>query len=158
MRDYGRVCSINRVLLVEPDVDTREMYVDFFAWRGVGVAGVPGAVEAVRAACIRMPEAVITCLRMPKVDGFELCDALPGTTRTARIPVIALSSCLPGHDRALGDRRFAAVLLKPCLPDVLLRTLRIVLATGHPRAIPLRFPYDRVLPSMNGTYPSVRFR
>jgi CheY-like chemotaxis protein len=111
-------------VIVDPHDDSRELYADYFEWAGIDVAVVPTADHALRMMCQEPPDAVITCLRLPAMDGFALCDALRTMPHTSRIPVIGLSSCRLEHDRAQGDARFASVLMKPFLPAVLINLLR----------------------------------
>lgn len=131
---------ISRIVIVEPHDDSRELYADYFRWAGLRVTAVRSAADALRILSSRVvPDAVITCLRLPSMDGFALCDALRATPRTSRIPVIGVSSCLPDHQRATGDTRFATVLLKPCSPLALLDSLRVALGLNivHMRLAPL---------------------
>lgn len=113
--------------MVDPHDDSRELYAAYFKWAGVHVTAVPLSVDALRVMRGRAPDAVITCLRLPGMDGFELSDAIRAMPETSRTPVIAFSTCLPEHLLALRDRRFAAVLMKPCLPETVLKSLRRVL-------------------------------
>jgi CheY-like chemotaxis protein len=62
------------------------------------------------------------------MDGFALRVALAGWRPTSHVPVIAVCSCAADHQRAFWDQGFAAVLMKPCLPDVLLSSVQDALA------------------------------
>jgi DNA-binding response OmpR family regulator len=63
-------------------------------------------------------------LRLVGADGFALRDSLLADPRSAHIPVIAMSTTEADYDRGRREGSFAAVLMKPCLPDVLCRRLR----------------------------------
>lgn len=128
---------VTRVVLLEPDRDSQELYAEYFnwvrlrKWDGLHVTVVPSASAALRTMSCQMQDALITCLRLPGTSGFALCDALRAVRRTSHLPVLALSTCKADYERAVCDGRFAAVLMKPCAPDVLLESLRTVVAAGH---------------------------
>jgi DNA-binding response OmpR family regulator len=122
-----------RFVIVEPHDDSRGLYEEYFDWARVGLTTVPTAADALRTIRRETPEAVVTCLRLPDMDGFALCDALRAMPRANRIPVIALSTCRPDYERAVRDTRFAMVLMKPCSLEILLGSLRGALAAGNVR-------------------------
>ncbi len=76
-----------------------------------------------------IPDAIVTDLAVPGMDGFEFCRALHQAETTRAIPIIAVT----GHSEYLEqpDRfRHAGivrVLMKPCEPDVIVRELRHLL-------------------------------
>jgi CheY-like chemotaxis protein len=113
-----------RLVVVEPHEDSRVMYDEFFGWSGVQLTTARTGAEALRILGRQVPDAIITCLRLPDMDGFALCAALRAMPHTTRVPVVAVSTCLPDHCRAAGDPRIAMVLMKPCLPGLLLDSIR----------------------------------
>jgi CheY-like chemotaxis protein len=128
MHETHRDCHAGRVLLVEPHDDSRAMYADYLAWNGFRVTAVRTAAGALRHMSHERHDAVITCLRLRGMDGFALRVALAAWRRTSHVPVIAVCSCAADHQRAFWDQGFAAVLMKPCLPDVLLSSVQGALA------------------------------
>ena len=68
----------------------------------------------------RTPDIIVTDLALPRMDGFELIERVRKDGRLGDVPIIALSG-YSGTDR---DERFAnapgvSVLMKPCLPEML---------------------------------------
>ena len=116
-----------RLILVDPHEDSRELYAEYFEWLGIHVTAVPVAADALRVLWRDPADAIVTCLRLPDMDGFSLCDALRAMPHTRRTPVIAVSTCLTDHERALCDMRFAAVLMKPFFPQTLFESLQAAL-------------------------------
>lgn len=113
-----------RLVIVEPHEDSRLMYDDYFGCFGIHPASARTGAEALRILDHQEADAVITCLRLPDMDGFALCDALRARPHTSRAPIIAVSTCPSDHGRAVGDPRFAMVVMKPCLPELLLDSIR----------------------------------
>ena len=120
----------HRVVIVEPHDDSREMYATYLDWVGIQVTAVPVAADALRILSDEPADAVILCLNLPMMDGFALGTSLRMMPGTRAVPLIALSTTQTEHERALRDGKFSTVLMKPCLPEVLLRRLRMTLAAG----------------------------
>src|SRR6185436_6045979 len=73
----------------------------------------------------RLPDAILTELAVPRLDGFGILDRLRSNRLTADIPVIAVTGLL--HEAAARGARqaaFAAVLAKPVEPALLLQSVR----------------------------------
>lgn len=119
------------VLIVDSDDDSREMYSEWLLWRGISTTSVPTASAALDAMQQSVPpDAVIACLRLSDTDPFGLFHAIRVLPRGDRIPIIALSTCMPDHDRAADDSHVDVVLMKPCLPTVLHDSLLETLNPG----------------------------
>src|SRR2546427_13266091 len=86
------------ILLVEPDDDNREMYVEYVTVCGFTPVAVAGGEEAVRRAW--QAEAIVTALRLPgSCDGIELIQRLRHDEVTKATPIIVLTACVLGADR-----------------------------------------------------------
>jgi len=80
------------------------------------------AIDTVRSS---HPDAVVMDIFMPVMDGLTATRQLRSDPATADIPVIAYTGRhLPSSDEA---QLFAAVCLKPCAPDHLIRVVAEVL-------------------------------
>lgn len=117
------------VLIVEDDLSTRMMYRDYLSLSGFRTADAHNGFQALEKARLLQPNAVVTDLAVPGMDGFEFCRALRTSDRTRTIPILAVT----GHSEYLDqpDRFRQAgitrVLTKPCAPDVLVDALRHLL-------------------------------
>jgi DNA-binding response OmpR family regulator len=80
-----------RLLIVEDDVDTAEMLNTCFQIEGYDTRVVAWGHEAVLACRQDPPDAVILDVRLPDIDGFEVCRRLRGTFVTAHIPIVFLT-------------------------------------------------------------------
>jgi DNA-binding response OmpR family regulator len=112
------------VLLVEDDVDTREMYHMALEFDGCCVVDAPGSGDVMPSALEIQPDIIVTDIGLRGVhDGVGLARALRGNPKTAGIPVLAVTGRDP---RALGDDAdlFDAVYVKPLLPHDLSARVR----------------------------------
>lgn len=114
------------VLIVEDDRSTRVLYRDFLSDAGFRTADAHNGFQALEKAQSLHPDAVLTDLAVPGMDGFEFARALQALDATRDIPIVAIT----GHAEYLDqpDRfRHAGicrVLIKPCDPDVIVQALR----------------------------------
>lgn len=117
------------MLIVEDDLGTRLMYRDYLAESGFRIADAHNGHQALAKAHELRPDAIVTDLAVPGMDGFEFCRALKQSAGMRDIPILAVT----GHSEYLDQPdRFtqagiAQVLVKPCPPDLILRELRRLL-------------------------------
>jgi CheY-like chemotaxis protein len=104
------------VLLVEDDRDTLDMYSTYFELSGVWVTPSSVSTEAVGGAAELRPDVVVIDAAPSRVAGAEVLHTLKARSDTHDIPVILLSG---GHPQTLDEADLC--LVKPVLPDVLLR-------------------------------------
>src|SRR5687767_15410013 len=117
------------ILIVEDDQSTRLMYTEYLSHCGFRVADAHNGHQALAKAQELRPNAVLTDLAVPGMDGFEFCRALQQSEETRAIPILAVT----GRSEYLNDpARFkevgiSHVLTKPCPPDVIAEQLRRLL-------------------------------
>jgi CheY-like chemotaxis protein len=85
--------SVERVLLVDDELDNRVMMSYFLESWGYGVELAEDGEKALEAVAQRRPDLVLLDLQMPIVDGFETCRRLKEDPETESIPVVLLTSC-----------------------------------------------------------------
>ena len=77
----------------------------------------------------RPPDLVILDVRMPGLDGFEICRRMKDDPKLRQIPVVLLSARGREHDRERGLALGAAeYMTKPYSPTDLLQRIRALLA------------------------------
>ena len=114
------------VLIVEDDLSTRLMYREHLVMSGFRIIDAHNGKQALEKVKEQRPDAVVTDLAVPGMDGFEFCRALQQSPDTRAIPILAVT----GHSEYLDDpNRFrhagiSHVLLKPCEPVEIERELR----------------------------------
>ncbi len=123
------------VLLVQPDHDDREMYVEFLHHEGLAAICVPTVEQAMTIA--PCADVVITELRLPgEMNGVELVAWLKRDERTKSIPVVVLTASAWNADRERAETAGCDLFLtKPCLPCELLSELRRLLAYATARRV-----------------------
>jgi len=120
------------VLIVEDDRSLRLMYGEYLRTAGFRIIDAHNGFQALEKAREQRPDAVVTDLAVPGMDGFEFCRALQQSAATRAIPILAVT----GHSEYLDDpARFrhagiSHVLLKPCEPDAIARELRRLIETS----------------------------
>lgn len=125
------------VLIVEDDQSTRALYRECLSRSGFRTAEAHNGFQALEKAQQLRPDAVLTDLAVPGMNGFEFCRALQQSPQTRGVPIIAVT----GHSEYLDDHeRFrhagiSHVLVKPCEPEAVVRKLRNLL--DEPQAPPI---------------------
>jgi CheY-like chemotaxis protein len=117
------------VLIVEDDLGTRAFYREVLTQAGFRTVEAHNGHQALEKAHSAVPNAVLTDLAVPGLDGFEFCRALQRSAETRSIPILAIT----GHSGYLDEPErireagISHVLMKPCAPDVIAEHLRRLL-------------------------------
>jgi PAS domain S-box-containing protein len=114
-----------RVLCVDDEPDTLEIVALMLSDRGATVATARSAEEAIQRLLSVRPDAVVSDLSMPGMDGADLVEAIrqmaPPLSGT---PALALTACLrPGDIERIKRAGFDAHLGKPVKGEELARTV-----------------------------------
>ena len=107
------------------------MYAEFLHYSGLAPVAVSNATDALTFA----PEAdvIVTGINLDgHVDGVELVSRLRGADSTMHKPIIVLTTCAWPQEQERAEHAGCDLFLsKPCLPDALLREVRLLLPTMH---------------------------
>ena len=118
-----------RILLIDDEPDQNEMYRFALERAGFTVDEALDGADALTRARSMPPDLIVLDLRLPDIDGWEVCRALKADPHTSGIPVVILTAAphptLAERAQAAGC---AAHLLKPCFPDELTQTIRRILS------------------------------
>ena len=108
------------VLLIDPDLDSREIYSALLGHNGYQVLVASDLDEGLSAARQVLPAVIVTELFVRTLEGWRVLDSLKSDAATAGIPIIALSAYALPDDRRRA--RLADVFLpKPCEVECVLR-------------------------------------
>ena len=131
---------MDHVLIVEDHEENRNLLKMLLEANGYRVSAAGDGLEALAAARRDAPDAIVSDVLMPKMDGFALCRSWMQDTALRRIPFIFYSATYVRPDdeqfaMALGAVRY---LIKPLEAEAFLRELRAVLQqwTGRPAPTP----------------------
>lgn len=115
--------AVWRVTVADDHADTRDLYAEVLSLMNFRVSAAANGADALAICLAEPPDIVVADLRMPKMNGYELFDALREHDRTRHVPVIATSASLSEEERALAHG-FESFCGKPCDPQRL--TLLVV--------------------------------
>lgn len=121
---------MKRVLLVDDDADSRDLYASYLDKEGYAVSVASDGAEAVEMATESQPDAIVMDVSMPGIDGTEAAWLLRGGEATASIPIVAMTAEEPG---SFEDSSFDSMVEKPCTPPALAELLSEL--TTHARTL-----------------------
>jgi CheY-like chemotaxis protein len=116
---------MKRILLVDDSRVTRELMKVYLIAKDVTLLEAADGQEALDKVRAEVPDLVIADMRMPRLDGSGLCEAMAKDPRIAQVPVVILTSSGDAETRrrahAAGARE---VLKKPIQPNELLEAVK----------------------------------
>jgi DNA-binding response OmpR family regulator len=119
-----------KVLVVDDEWQIRALLTDLLTAKGHEVYAVASGEEALAQAAEIEPQVILLDIKMPGMDGIELCKQLRAREQTSRVPIIMLT--------AYDDRNIDAYLegaddfvKKPFDPVELVFRIRAVLRISH---------------------------
>ncbi|MFZ5919161.1 MAG: response regulator [Chloroflexota bacterium] len=115
------------VLIAEDEQDIHLALKGFLEWAGLAVDHAYDGQQALERITAHRPDLLLLDLNMPRLDGYQVIEALRSDEATADLPILVLTSWT--HDRAqkaleLGANEF---LTKPFSGDVLVDVIRRML-------------------------------
>lgn len=129
-RDAGSACNgqAGRVLIVDDEPGVRLVCAVNLEAEGLRVLEAADGLDGLEQARSELPDLVLTDVKMPGIDGFQLAEKLRRDERTRRIPLIFLSgeeeqACVQ-RARALGALAYLTKPFDPCeLASLVVREL-----------------------------------
>jgi len=100
-----------KIVLAEDDRFVRKATTAALRQRGFEVIAVEDGEEALRQTRAERPDLVLLDMIMPKMQGFQVLDALKQDAETAGIPVIVCSSLEQAEDQARAREAGAAAYI-----------------------------------------------
>ena len=115
-----------RILLVDDEPALRELLRATFEGADVSVDEASSGQEAEERIRRRRPDVIVLDLRMPVMDGAELCRRLQADPKTKSIPIVLLTGAAPEEARRAQRAGAAALVRKPFSPLDLLAVVQRV--------------------------------
>jgi len=102
-------------IIIADDVEHNRKYlIDALKKTNIKVIEASNGHEVLSIAKKTIPDLIITDIRMPVLDGFELLDKLKQNNKLKHIPVIAYSaSVMKAQRERIRESKFAGLLIKP---------------------------------------------
>jgi len=127
-----------KVLVAEDDKQSRYLLEMMLKGYGHEVIAVANGAEALEQALAQQPDIIVSDIMMPKMDGFQFCQACKQNEQLKNIPFIFYTATYLSDE----DEKFTidlgadAFIPKPSEPDILIRKLCEVFekAKSHPLA------------------------
>jgi CheY-like chemotaxis protein len=118
-----------KIMIVEDEEGTRETWQEFFQGSGYDVFGAGDGQLALDMIRMNRPDIVLLDLRLPGLDGYQVCQRLKGDPLTSEIPVIMVTAFLTGSSDTVRGLEYGAddYLNKPVDLDVLAAKVKSVL-------------------------------
>jgi len=115
-------------LIVDYSRRERAEYIEYFAQHGINTVEAEDGLHGIAKAASLLPDVIAVDLRTPGPDAVDMCFRLKRQESTRHIPIIAVTEngTITEIDRAM-RAGCASVLVKPCLPQMLLDEIRRVL-------------------------------
>jgi two-component system, cell cycle response regulator DivK len=102
------------ILIVDDNENNRKLARDVLEFAGFSTLEATGGIEAVALTQERRPDLVLMDIRMPDLNGTEALKLLREDSRTAEIPIVALtSSTMRGDEERFLREGFDGYLAKP---------------------------------------------
>lgn len=122
----------NKILLVDDDDLTREMYAEVFRLDGFEVIEAKDGIEGLDIATREIPDIIFTGIVMPRMDGFSMIQELRKIVQTASIPVVISSHFGREEDQqkanVLGARDF--IIRDLVSPKQAVEKIKAILSNG----------------------------
>jgi DNA-binding response OmpR family regulator len=91
-----------QILIVEDDIDLAEMLNAYFRVQGYEVLTAAWGEDALKMCQDVIPDVVVLDIRLPDIDGYEVCRQLRSRRRTENVPIIFLTEKRDRGDRLAG--------------------------------------------------------
>lgn len=95
---------MTKILLVEDDINLREIYAARLMADNYQVAAASDGEEALAKAVREKPDLILLDIMMPKISGFDVLDILRSTPETKDTKVVMLTALSQKADRARGEQ------------------------------------------------------
>jgi len=84
--------NCRKIIIVEDNADMRKYLADHFSKKGFTVFTAANGRQGLDLIKKKDPDLIISDVKMPVMDGYELCDKVKNSFRTSHIPVILLTA------------------------------------------------------------------
>jgi len=125
------VRNVKKVLLIEDTDEIRENITEILELNHYQIVAAINGEDGLELAGKHRPDVIVCDIKMPKMNGFELIEALRTDEVTREIPFIFISASAQKKDLEKGKLSGAyAYLTKPFTADDLMRTIEMAIQSS----------------------------
>lgn len=92
-----------KILLVEDDLNLRDIYSARLQAEGYQIIGASDGEEALATAVRELPDLIVLDIMMPKISGFDVLDILRSTPETKDTKIILMTALSQEADKKRGE-------------------------------------------------------
>ena len=96
------MAGVPHILVVEDQPNTAEMLASYFKTQGYEVTSVGWGKDALTFVEKTVPDLVVLDIRLPDIDGYEVCKQMRSHRRTSQVPIIFLTEKRERSDKLQG--------------------------------------------------------
>lgn len=124
-----------RILVVDDYTENVELLEELLSSNGYDVSTADDGDEALKIAHKELPDLILLDIMMPKMDGYEVCEALREAKNTKDIPIIFVTAKTEVKDwtHAIFNMGANSYITKPINAKKLLEKVKSVLKMKHSR-------------------------
>jgi PAS domain S-box-containing protein len=116
----------NKILVVDDSTANLRLLMSLLTERGYTVYPASDGELALEFVQSKLPDLILLDIRMPGIDGYEVCRRLQADDRTRPIPIIFLSAMEDEHNKVKGFQAGGVdYITKPFQPEEMLARIRI---------------------------------
>ena len=117
-----------KILIVEDDESVLQLLLEVFRLEDYEVLCAKDGEEALRIVREDNPEVILLDVRLPKMDGYEVCKSIKSDSTTSRIKVIMLSGITQEYEINEAKKvGMDAFIKKPFSPTSLVEKVEVLL-------------------------------
>ena len=94
--------SGNDILIVDDEIPNLQLLSELLSPEGYHVRPANSPQLGIESALAQPPKLILLDVRMPDMDGFEVCNLLKQDERTRDIPILFISALQDVHDKVRG--------------------------------------------------------
>lgn len=96
------MAEVPHILIVEDQANTAEMLTSYFKAQGYAVTSVAWGKDAIAFIEQTVPDLIMLDIRLPDIDGYEICRHVRAHRRTEHVPIMFLTEKRERGDRLMG--------------------------------------------------------
>ena len=116
--------SMNKILIVEDDIDLRDVYRDIFTDQQFTVETAIDGNDAFQKILSFIPDVILLDLIMPHTDGFQLLQRIKADEETKNIKVIIMTNVFADNDELIQNGALAVWLKTDYTPKELVEAVK----------------------------------